>query len=915
MNIMHLQGPNMGVSLDKSPVITCWTLLCTFLFLLPDLKAQPSFRIPLKVSEHAGVKRMEEPVRSGVPFPQNMELSSIDSLRLTDDSGKVVPAHFEILGRWGGGPHDPELSIRWLQLDFKANLEAGGTRVYSLSNEGGGLSMPLVDVHETEAHIQLETGPARFRVSKLKGSLFDAVWLDDNGEGDMDPALILPSGQSGSYVIAGGKEYRANRTAPLEVVVDERLPGRVTLRVEGFHHDLDGNPLLRYVTRLAFFAGSSAVKVHHTFIEGRVRDSGNGSLYDDVAPEDQGQVMTPLEKAGLRVALQAPVTEVEWTVEDGNSEITPLVGDASFALRQRTPRRWEDPLVSEVWLQGQVHASHGAALTAMVSATTDDRGGLAVSTRDFWRKGPQQMAVDGKGIVTVDFPAEPYTIYQAMGLAEEILFDFHGGDDFEDLAASSQGFLKDPLFAVAPGDWYVASGALGELTPYPCAQYPSYDERLEGHLEATLEWIEEGHAYGLLNWLDMPIFRSDDSPDPHDVSFGNSYYDAPGACIREFARRGEYRWLRDLAFPQIRHWYTTDAYDTDEIGHPYGGISGARGFYHRSGFTGEYHYMESLWDYYYLTGDRRSLERGLEAARSYAEDPSWDNDFDIGFAIPGITGRMVWQKLNTLLEAWLASGQEPLYQAMVADAEEWLAVIGTEHGFLREDRQQGNRFITEQHFQAVVIHLPVLWKYHALTQSEAAQRVLINVPRHILQHARESENPSSPAYNEFYNFLEVRLEQDGYATEPAFLFQDSDDYLYDPAVVGLLAALGRASALSGDTSLVEEARRLYRDRIEPNWFPDVWDKPNAQQTLRMAPAMAYLVESATRGQASLEILRAGQGQIRLRLTGEPGETYQVMRSTDLATWMEHTQVEVGSEGEVLITELVSQASRLFYRLQ
>ena len=84
-------------------MITRWILLNTFLFSLSDLKAQPSFRIPLKVSEHAGVKRMEEPVRSGIPFPQNMELSSIDSLRLTDDSGKIVPAHFEILGRWGGG--------------------------------------------------------------------------------------------------------------------------------------------------------------------------------------------------------------------------------------------------------------------------------------------------------------------------------------------------------------------------------------------------------------------------------------------------------------------------------------------------------------------------------------------------------------------------------------------------------------------------------------------------------------------------------------------------------------------------------------------------------------------------------------------------------------------------------------------
>jgi len=885
--------------------------------MMPGLRAQPSFRIPLRVSEHAGVDRNEEPVRSGIPFPESIGLLSTENLRLIDDTGTAVPAHFEVLGRWGGGPDDSRFPIRWLQTDFRANLQSGVTRAYTLSNEGGGPSLPNVVVHETEDSIQLETGVARFQVSKLRGSLFEAVWLDGDGDGDdqWDAPLVMASEQSGSYVVAGGQEYRASRTAPLEVMVDERLPGRVTLRVEGFHHDPNGSPLLRYVTRLTFFAGSSAVKVHHTLIEGRVWGSGNGSLYDDVAPEDQAQIVTPIEKAGLRLVLQAPVTEVEWTVEDGNSEAIAMAEGGSLALRQRTPRRWQDPLVSEVLVQGQVHARYGAARSALLSAKTQERGGVAVSTRDFWRKGPQQIATDAMGTVTVDFPAEPYTIYQAMGLAEEILFEFQRGVAFEDLFASSQGGLKDPLFAVASGDWYVASGAFGELAAYPCTDYPSYDEGMEEHFDATRDWIEEGHAYGLLNWLDMPIIRFDDVPDPHEVSYGNSYYDAPGSCIREFARRGEYRWLRDLAFPQIRHWYTTDTYDTDESDHPYDGISGARGFYHRSGFTGEYHYMESLWDYYYLTGDRRALERGLRAARSYAEDPNWDNDFDLGFEIPGITGRMVWQKLNTLLEAWRASGQERFYEIMVADAEEWLEVIGTEHGFLREDRQQGNRFVTEQHFQAVVIHLPVLWKYHALTQSEAARNILINVPRHILQHARESQDPGSPAYNEFYNFLQVELQEDAYTTEPALLFNNSDDYLYDPAAVGLLAALGRASALTGDRSLVEEARRLYVERIEPNWFPNVWDKANAQQTLRMAPAMAYLVEPRVRAGASLEILRAVEGQIRLRLMGEPGQSYQVLQSTDLANWTEHTLIEMGSEGEVVITDLASQASRLFYRLQ
>ena len=49
--------------------------------------------------------------------------------------------------------------------------------------------------------------------------------------------------------------------------------------------------------------------------------------------------------------------------------------------------------------------------------------------------------------------------------------------------------------------------------------------------------------------------------------------------------------------------------------------------------------------------------------------------------------------------------------------------------------------------------------------------------------------------------------------------------------------------------------------------------------------------------------------------GEPGQSYQVLQSTDLANWTEHTLIEMGSEGEVVITDLASQSSRLFYRLQ
>ena len=91
-------------------------------------------------------------------------------------------------------------------------------------------------------------------------------------------------------------------------------------------------------------------------------------------------------------------------------------------------------------------------------------------------------------------------------------------------------------------------------------------------------------------------------------------------------------------------------------------------------------------------------------------------------------------------------------------------------------------------------------------------------------------------------------------------------------------------------------------------------KANARRTLRMAPARAYLLQPDRQAQASLEILGANGGQIQLRLTGQVGARYQVMRSPDLTNSIDHTMVEVGREGEVIIVEGISEVTRLFYRI-
>lgn len=833
--------------------------------------------VPLAVPEFSGIARVNEPVRSGVPLPRHAEIFSPSSLRLLR-AGVPVPARFTVLGRWGSGPADTNAPIRWVLVDFNADVPASRTNVWMLTEGGPGPALPAVAVTESATNLVITTGPARIEVSKTRGSLLDAAWLDLDGDTTFGAGeqILFPAADAGPFVVATNTEYRGANTAPLSTLVEENGPGIAVVRVEGFHRAAGGNTLLRYVTRLTFHAGRSWVKVNHTLIEGRVVGNGNGDF-------PGGQQVTPFSRAGLRLrlALSGTVTARVTAAAPTPRSFT-LAGADTAAIRQRTPTN-HTRLAYEV-LQNSAVVETGARARQAALDLAGPQWGLAVATRDFFRKGPQELGGAADGTFTIAFPSEPYTIYQAMGLGEQVLLNFHpAATPFATLLAEAQGFAKDPLFAVTPAAWYCGSGVFLELSPAPAVRYPAHDTILAQHYEQTLAWAETGRSFGLLNWLDMPIDRYAADLDPHTVPYGNSYYDAPGAEIREFARRADFLWLRDLAFPQIRHWFTTDCFDTDDPAHAFNGISGARGEAHRGGFTGEYHYLESLWDYYYLTGDRRALERGLAAARSYAFNPAWRNDYDLGLpGGPGLTGRMIAQKLNTLAEAFLAGGDATLRTRLVADAEDFLAVVGTPEGFFRGNRQQTGTYVTDQVFMATVLILPALWKYHQLTGSPAARAKLLLTPRRILNHNRLSPDPDAPGFLQFYNLVTVTTTGGGnYTTTPYTPFGNTDDYMYDQGIHALVTALCRAAALSGDRTPVEQARALFENRLQPGWFPSVWDKPAAQQTLRAASALAYLDAPDTPPPSHFIVAPHANNRFRLHHSGTLGHPYLLQFSGDL----------------------------------
>ncbi len=880
-----------------------------------SLSADGAVNVPLTVQEFSNVARTAEAVRSGVPIARREGLLSVDSLRLLDQNGTPVPARFTVLGRWNTGPADPSAPIRWVLVDFATDIAASGTNRFTLSQGGPGPALPVVNIVETTTNLTVTTGPGRFEVSKSRGSLLEAAWLDLNGDTSFAPGeqIIFPANDSGSFTVTNSVEFRANNLAPLSVLVDEPGPGRATIRVEGFHGGTGTNVFLRYVTRLTFFAGQSYVHVHHTFIEGRVLGGGNGDF-------PAGQIVSPFDRAGLRLRpLFSGAVNASITTDSATPTVIALTNAAhTVAVRQRTPTNYTLPLRYEV-LNNATQIETGARARQAWLDASDGTWGLAVSTRDFWRKGPQRLTGAGDGTVTVEFPAESYTIYQAMGLGEEVLLDFHPATALiADLRRHSQGFLKDPLFAVAAPAAFITSGVFGQLPAYPCTRYPQFDQILEDHYQMNTQWIDAGRVFGLLNYLDFTTDRFEGAVNPHDVFFGNGYYDPCTAQIREFARRGEFRWLRDLAFPQIRHWYTTDCYDTDDPNFVHNGISPTHGTAHRSGFTGEYHYMESFWDYYYLTGDRRGLERQVKAARSYATGANWRNDYDLGLLVPGLTARAICQKLNTIIEGYLATGDPVLYNAVTNDTEDFIASYGTPFGFFRYlYRDQTTNFLAGQAFQVNVIFIPLLKKYYELTGSPTAEQQLILGPQRISSFYRASTNPALPGYLLFTNFVRV-MSSGGtnFTAQTSVPFAGEDDVLYNESLTALVGILSHAGALTHNRALIADAQFVWTNRLLPQWSASVWDKPASQQTLRAHQSLAYLDAPETPPQSQFvgfQLLSTGRFQMHHQ--GTFGHSYRLQSSTNLASWTTLATNTPGADGTFEFTHTNAASARaLFYRV-
>ncbi|HUQ92297.1 MAG TPA: hypothetical protein VM120_11505, partial [Bryobacteraceae bacterium] len=560
-------------------------------------------RLPLKLEQG------DLPVTAGIPFAKGV-LGSGEHLRVVNSSAAEIPLQTRVLQRW------PDGSIKWVLLDF-AGKQSAATVEYGAEVTRGKAESPLKVTDDNDA-VTVDTGALRFNINKRRFGLFDAVWR--NGEKVVDkPAEFSLTGPDGTVY--------TSLAAPDQVVVEDRGPVRTTVSVSGRHQAPDGRKLFRYVVRIHAWAGQPYVRVQHTFEN------------DNVATD-----FIDIKSLTLRVPLLG--TGKQWAL--GNTRGT-FPDNTPVTLQQHTDDHFA---IQPKGVQGK--RADGWA------EWSDGPRSVTVSVRDFWQNYPKDLKITPEGFELALLPAlRPDEYDSANGTIDEhrIYYYLHGGayklrqgmtkthDFWFEFGAGGPAAIRNERqvrMAAASPAWYEQTKAFGEISvPRASKVLKQYDDVFTQTFAGYLRDRETSREYGMLNFGDWWGERI--------INWGNSEYDTQHAFLLQFARTADWRYFRAA---EEMEWHNRDVdaihhhADPIQVGAVYAHALGHSGDYYKARPTGgappggfkagspkshfavDHTFIEGHFDYYFLTGDRRSYETALRTADRYDSYFTKNYDFN-----------------------------------------------------------------------------------------------------------------------------------------------------------------------------------------------------------------------------------------------------------------------------------------------
>jgi len=495
-----------------------WAVSAVFVFTFLFGAATDSFAfVRLSVQNATGHQRVDEPLTSGVPLPESMGIASVGDLVVTDEAGTPIPAQFTVLSRWNGTPSDDAKPIKWVLVNFQADAPRNGSGTYYLkerSEAGAPPSNAGMSVIETGDGFTVDTGKAKYAISKRHFNVFDHVWIDGNNDGQLDDPVLSQPGEGGIVLTdRSGKEYRALFEAPEEIAIEEQGPFKTIIRIRGVLKSADGtyfapsvhrsggyssfdqpypHSFVYYNCRIHFYNDTDYVKFFFTL----ENNGANGRTN----PEQGYAPVQMVYFDSLYVVLK-PNSDASVNIHSEDSSATLSAADR-FTLYQNWREDVSDNSIDtlEPSFDDGIHytASKNGDLISQGQTNpgwidiNDGQKGIGLAIRHFWQNFPKKNIVTKDEIRVGLWPEEGYYPYcdasdfssstyaaycrEAGRTGGAYLLDggrhktyemalrfYTGGQDGK--TAELANALDHPLMAIAPPEWYAQSRALGMMAP------------------------------------------------------------------------------------------------------------------------------------------------------------------------------------------------------------------------------------------------------------------------------------------------------------------------------------------------------------------------------------------------------------------------------------------------------------------
>ncbi|RJS85868.1 hypothetical protein CW702_00565 [Candidatus Bathyarchaeota archaeon] len=338
--------------------------------------------VKLTVRGFSSIPEGNWPVTSGIPFPRGT-LASERDVALYNSSGVNIPLQTSVLARW------PDRSVKWLLLDFQADIKSDTPSEYTLrfgKPRRAGLPLKKIEVISVGHDVIIDTGPLRVLLDPNNIFFPGRIWLDGVEITDpQNPGVIKVIDEEGTV-------YSSNR-GKCKITIEEDGPLRATVKISGTHQSNEGKSLLAYTVRLNAYAGKSYLRIFHTWENNEVdrKFTRFRGLYIDVPTRLKRTLCTLLLSKG---------------------EIYKSENEVSLF------QRLDDDFI--VTKDGRI-VTRGDKAAGLIDLSDGEKG-VTVTVRNFWQNYPKSLEANGKTVRIGICPILPTDYYPPEEKLEDKLF-------------------------------------------------------------------------------------------------------------------------------------------------------------------------------------------------------------------------------------------------------------------------------------------------------------------------------------------------------------------------------------------------------------------------------------------------------------------------------------------------------------